>query len=154
MNRNNEYYKELVERWFEAETTEAEEKELKLFLARTEDPAFDEARAALGFLRAASSTTASSTTASSVAAKGFRRMIPALAVAASVAVAFVLGRVSAPVEVVPVANGTCVSYVHGVEVADEDFAVATMENTLYDLFSVSSAPDPRTDLTLIFNANK
>ena len=149
MNRNNEYYKELVERWFEAETTEAEEKELKLFLARTEDPAFDEARAALGFLRAASSTTASS-----VAAKGFRRMIPALAVAASVAVAFVLGRVSAPVEVVPVANGTCVSYVHGVEVADEDFAVATMENTLYDLFSVSSAPDPRTDLTLIFNANK
>ena len=49
-------------------------------------------------------------------------------------------------------NGSCVSYVHGVEVADEDFAVATMENTLQDLFS--AVPDPGADLSLIFNSNE
>lgn len=79
-----------------------------------------------------------------------------MAVAAGVAAAFVLGRLSATdvtLEVAPQA-GSCYSYVHGVEINDEDFAVTSMENTLYDLFSPVSAPDPRTDLTLIFNANK
>ena len=43
-----DYWKELVERYFEAETTPEEELALREFLARTDDPAFDEARAVLG----------------------------------------------------------------------------------------------------------
>ena len=54
MNKDKQYYLDLAERWFDAETSEAEEKELKRFLAATEDPDFDEARAALGFLAASS----------------------------------------------------------------------------------------------------
>ncbi len=149
MNRNNEYYLELVERWFDAETSEAEEKELKRFLATTEDPAFDEARAAFGFL--AASSLRAEAPASATPAYG-RWLVPALGIAASLAIAFIAGRYTAPVEVVPVSNGSCVSYVHGVEVADEDFAVATMENTLQDLFS--AVPDPGADLSLIFNSNE
>ncbi|MDT3366523.1 MAG: hypothetical protein LIQ26_04525 [Bacteroidota bacterium] len=151
MNRNNEYYLELVERWFDAETSEAEEKELKRFLATTEDPAFDEARAAFGYL-AASSLRAEAPVSATPAFGRYRWLVPAMGMAAGLAIAFIAGRYTAPVEVVPVSNGSCVSYVHGVEVADEDFAVATMENTLQDLFS--AVPDPRTDLTLIFNANE
>jgi len=199
--KSKEYYLSLAERWFDAETSEAEERELRLFLAGTDDPDFDEARAALGFLAAEAaqtpdakraeegvaakpvatlghvrgrtatqSTVGAGATAEAVwqrqpsaandpsAAKPtvFRRLVPALAVAAGVAAAFVLGRLSATdvtLEVAPQA-GSCYSYVHGVEINDEDFAVTSMENTLYDLFSPVSAPDPRTDLTLIFNANK
>ena len=54
MNKDKQYYLDLAERWFDAETSEAEEKELRRFLAATEDPDFDEARAALGFLAASS----------------------------------------------------------------------------------------------------
>ena len=181
MNKNKEYYLELVERWFDAETSEAEEQELKRFLAGTEDPDFDEARAAFGYLVASSLRsedvgsqylqqaqapasrslqTAFLPTSSDTPASGDRRtekssrrwLVPAMGIAAGLAIAFIAGRYTAPVEVVPVGAGTCVSYVHGVEVNDEDFAVATMENTLQDLFS--AVPDPGTDLTLIFNANK
>lgn len=151
MNKNKEYYLELVERWFDAETSEAEEQELKRFLAGTEDPDFDEARAAFGFL--ATQRPVISTKAEGRTEKSSRRwLVPAMGIAAGLAIAFIAGRYTAPVEVVPVGNGSCVSYVHGVEVNDEDFAVATMENTLQDLFS--AVPDPGTDLTLIFNANK
>ncbi len=165
MNKDKQYYLDLAERWFDAETSEAEEKELRRFLAATEDPDFDEARAALGFLAASSLSSAdaasslragllgtSATTASG--SKSRRWLVPALGIAASLAIAFFAGRFTAPVEVVPVGAGTCVSYVHGVEVNDEDFAVATMESTLSDFFSPSAAPDPRTDLSLIFNANE
>ena len=184
MNKDKQYYLDLAERWFDAETSEAEEKELRRFLAATEDPDFDEARAALGFLAASSLSSAdaasslraeapkspidlprqigprrtagllgtSATTASG--SKSRRWLVPALGIAASLAIAFFAGRFTAPVEVVPVSNGSCVSYVHGVEVNDEDFAVATMESTLSDFFSPSAAPDPRTDLSLIFNANE
>ena len=155
-----QYYLDLVERWFDAETSEAEEHELKLFLASTDDPAFDEARAAFGYLSAASVAEGchcqtAAADAPALAKRSFRRMIPALAVAASMAAAFFLGRMSATdmnLVVEDAAAGKCVSYVHGVEVADEGFAVATMENTLQDLFS--AVPDPGADLSLIFNSNE
>ncbi len=165
MNKDKQYYLDLAERWFDAETSEAEEKELRRFLAATEDPDFEEARAALGFLAASSLSSADAasslraellgTSATTASGSSKRRwLIPAVAVAASLVLAFFFGRMTAPVEVVPVGAGTCVSYVHGVEVNDEDFAVATMESTLSDFFSPAAAPDPRTDLSLIFNANE
>ncbi len=156
MNKDKQYYLDLAERWFDAETSEAEEKELGRFLAATEDPDFDEARAALGFLAASSLRAGLLGTSATTASGSSKRrwLIPAVAVAASLVLAFFFGRMTAPVEVVPVGAGTCVSYVHGVEVNDEDFAVATMESTLSDFFSPAAAPDPRTDLSLIFNANE
>lgn len=155
MNRKA-YYMDLAERWFEAETSEAEERELKSFLATTDDPAFDEVRAAMGFLcaaRAADSSVSQRLPQNDKTVRRTFRLVPVLAVAASVAAAFFIGRMSAtPLQVVVEDGGSYVSYVHGVEVADEDFAVASMESTLSDLFS--SVPDPMTDLSLIFNSNE
>lgn len=147
---DKQYYKNLVERWFDAETTEAEEQELRRFLAGTDDPAFDEARAAMGYLAAekAVATVPAAEQSSSPAL----RFWPVVGVAASLALAFLFGRMSAPVEVVPVDNGSCVSYVHGVKVRDEVFAVESMENTLTELFSASA--DPGAELSRLFNTNE
>lgn len=47
--RNN-YYKELVYKYFEAETSSREERCLRRFLATTDDPFFDDAKAVIGYL--------------------------------------------------------------------------------------------------------
>lgn len=153
---DKKYYIELAERWFEAETTEAEERELRAFLATTDDPAFDEARAAFGYLAAeAAASAVAKPVAVADAPRKVVRFWPAVAVAAGVAVAFVLGRMSAtPVEVVVEGAGNYVSYVHGVEVPGEEFAVREMETTLSDLFAPSASPDPTGDLQSIFNRNE
>lgn len=150
MDKNKQYYLDLVERWFDAETTEAEETDLKLFLAGTDDPAFDEARAAFGYL----SAQAAAAKVVPVASKQRRviRFVPAIAVAASLAAAFVLGRLTATdvtVKVEQSLGGSYYSYVNGIKVADEEFAMREMESTLEDLFA--PAPDPAEDLASMFN---
>ena len=52
MKRNKEQAKELLRRYFEAETSDAEERWLRAFLASEEavGPEFDEARAVMSFL--------------------------------------------------------------------------------------------------------
>ena len=49
MTKNKSYYMDLAERRFEGLLTEAEELELKSFLASTEDPDFDEVKAVAGY---------------------------------------------------------------------------------------------------------
>lgn len=44
------YWKQLTQRYFEAETTRSEEEMLKRFAAATDDPEFDELRAVMGYL--------------------------------------------------------------------------------------------------------
>lgn len=48
---NKEYYTQLAQRYFEAETTLAEERELMAFLAADDDPVFDELRAVMYMCR-------------------------------------------------------------------------------------------------------
>lgn len=47
--KREEYYMSLYNRYLEAETSVKEEQELKTFLAETDSPRFDEAKAVLGF---------------------------------------------------------------------------------------------------------
>ena len=47
--KNKNYYMDLADRWFDAFLTGGEERELKSFLATTEDPDFDEIKAVAGF---------------------------------------------------------------------------------------------------------
>ena len=156
MDKNKQYYLDLAERWFDAETTEAEEADLKAFLAATDDPDFDAARATMGYISVLPND---NLVIPSEAKESPRRTLrlswTAIAVAASVAVAFFIGRLSAtPVELVVQEAGACVSYVHGIEVPGEEFAIRDMETTLGDLFAPSVAPDPVEDLSLIFSNNR
>ena len=47
--KNKQYYIDLSDRWFDALLTGDEERELKAFLASTDDPDFDEVKAVAGF---------------------------------------------------------------------------------------------------------
>lgn len=47
--KREEYYMNLYNRYLDAETSVKEEQELKAFLAETDSPEFDEAKAVLGF---------------------------------------------------------------------------------------------------------
>lgn len=185
MDKNKQYYLDLAERWFDAETTEAQESELRDYVSATDDPDFDAVRATMGYCAAeAASDSAAAVSRSdwglrktcrphrtaygdeserstsvfevpSPEAGGRRRLITVFAIAASVAVAFFIGRMSAtPVELVVQDAGACVSYVHGIEVPGEEFAIRDMETTLGDLFAPSVAPDPADDLSLIFSNNR
>ena len=182
MDKNKQYYLDLVERWFDAETSEAEESDLRAFVAATDDPDFDAVRATMGYCAAeAASDSAAAVNRSdwglrkpcrphrtaygddsersnsvfdvpSPEAGGSRRLITVFAIAASVAVAFFIGRMSAtPVELVVSDSNACVSYVHGVEVPGEEFAVREMESTLGDLFAPAASPDPAEELSSMFS---
>lgn len=50
--KNKSYYMDLADRWFDALLTGDEERDLKSFLATTEDPDFDEVKAVAGFFAA------------------------------------------------------------------------------------------------------
>ena len=56
--KNKSYYLDLAERWFDALLTEDEERELKAFLAGTDDPDFDEVKAVAGFFATGKAVTA------------------------------------------------------------------------------------------------
>ena len=49
MKKDKQYWLRLSERYFEAETTEEEERELRRFAAQTSDPDFRELQAVMGF---------------------------------------------------------------------------------------------------------
>ena len=49
MKKDKQYWLKLSERYFEAETTEGEERELRQFAAQTTDPDFRELQAVMGF---------------------------------------------------------------------------------------------------------
>lgn len=49
MKKNKQYWLRLSERYFDAETTDEEERELRRFAAQTSDPDFHELQAVMGF---------------------------------------------------------------------------------------------------------
>ena len=133
-----EYWKELIEKYFEAETTPEEERALRGFLARTDDPAFDEAKAVLGYFSAERGRRA---------ARGrVRRLTSLAAAAAGLALAAVLGHTFASR-----AESTCVMYAYGEKTTDSQYIINDMHNTLSDLFSDSQGPDVAAQLTELFN---
>ena len=133
-----DYWKELVERYFEADTTPEEELALREFLARTDDPAFDEARAVLGYFSAQRSRRA--------ARAGARRLSGLLAAAAALAIAAVLGHALFSRE-----PDTCVMYAYGEENTDTQYVLDDVNNTLTMLFGECQGPDVAAQLYELFN---
>lgn len=133
-----DYWKELVERYFEAETTPEEELALREFLARTDDPAFDEARAVLGYAAAQRSRRATRASA--------RTMAGVLVAAASLALVAILGHslTTRPAD-------TCIIYAYGEKNTDTETVINDMNQTLADLFGDNQGPDVTAQLTELFN---
>lgn len=134
----------LITRYFDGETTAAEERELRRELAVTDmrSPLIDEARAVTGYF----------------AACGAARRVPRATVWPRVAAAAVIAVmiVSVTVGVVPrhmEATGSCIAYVGGTTVTDGDMVQALVSEQLALMGEAAEAveSDVRDDLRNVFD---
>ena len=137
--KNKSYYLDLAERWFDALLTEDEERELKAFLAGTDDPDFDEVKAVAGFFAAGKAVAAKK---ASVDAR--RRFLPwaaTVAIAASLVLVAAIGLYHR--------QNDCYILAYGEKSTDPELALADMTATLAGLFGESE--DVGEELFDLFN---
>ena len=113
---------ELMRRYFDAETSPEEEKELALYAASTDDSAFEDLRGVLGYIDIGRQKKAKK-------ARAFR--FHALAAAACLALITVIG--------LNILNQStqdeeCIRYAYGVKVEDIDRIMTAVESSLADFF--------------------
>lgn len=115
---DNDYWKALAERFFEADTSEEEERELRRFIASGQAGSeFNDVRAVMGL--------------AAVGARRYnrRRRTVFLSAAAAAVVAVVMTAVSLA------ANGgdSCVAYINGTKHTDEAIVMAQMHSTMDEM---------------------
>ena len=122
---DKEKYTELARRFWEAETSPEEERDLAGYVTNVDDPEFDELRGVLGYLSVGRRRIG----------KGRRLRMYSLAVAAACMAAVVavgLGLLAGRSNRI---DDVCVSYVYGVQTVDSDEIMASVESSLADFFA-------------------
>ena len=119
-----EKYLELMQRYYDAETSPQEEKELAQYAALTDDPAFVQLRGVLGFL---------SVGREKKARKHRAVRFYAIAAAASVALVATVG-ISLSNKERSIIEENCIRYAYGVKVEDDAFIMTSVETALADFF--------------------
>lgn len=135
--KNKQYYIDLTDRWFDALLSPGEERELKAFLARTEDPDFDEIKAVMGYF-----VTGKALAGRPSSRPGNRFAWTAVAVAASIALVVAIG--------LRPRRNDCYILAHGEKTTDPRRALENMNSTLSGLFSTGE--DVEDQLSDFFNA--
>ena len=118
---DKEKYLELMQRYFDAETSPDEEKALALYAASTDDPAFRELRGVLGYLSIGRQNKAKE-----VRTVRFFSMVAA----ASVAIATALG-----ITLSNQRQNSCIRYTYGNKEDDETSIMESVESSLADFFA-------------------
>ena len=118
---DKEKYIALMQRYWDAETTPAEEKALALYAASTDDPAFQELRGVLGYLSIGRQNKAKK-----VRTVRFFSMVAA----ASVAIATALG-----ITLSNQRQNSCIRYTYGNKEDDETLIMESVESSLADFFA-------------------
>lgn len=127
MKQDKQYWMDLCAKYFDAETTEGEEAQLRDFAATTEDPDFDELRAVMGFLAMERKMERGSMeTAQSTSNRSYWRI-------AGVAASFLLVVGLAAFWSKASAEPDCVAYVNGQVVTNPDQVMELMQQTMHDL---------------------
>lgn len=123
--RSAEEWKELPERYFEAQTTDEEERQLRLFLVTeaASGKEFDEAKAVMGFL---------------AVGKGLRRPkkeyhLPVYAKKWVVAVVAFCIMGSAAWKIVDRSQNVCVAYIYGEKCTDTEVVMSQLKNSLHQV---------------------
>ena len=124
--KNKSYYLDLADRWFDALLTGDEERELKSFLATTEDSDFDEVKAVAGFFAAGKAVAAGRASAGAYAPRRALRWAAALAVAASLALVAAIGLYHR--------QNDCYILAYGEKSTDPQLALEDMTATLEGIF--------------------
>ncbi|MBR2225542.1 MAG: hypothetical protein IJ884_07155 [Bacteroidales bacterium] len=138
--KNKSYYLDLAERWFDALLTEDEERELKAFLAGTDDSDFDEVKAVAGFFATGKAVKASVDAHRPPVSLQFR-WAAAVAVAASLALIAAIG--------LRHRQNDCYILAYGEKSTDSQAALADMTATLAGLFE--EGEDVGVELSDLFN---
>ncbi|MBR6864120.1 MAG: hypothetical protein IKM75_04585 [Bacteroidales bacterium] len=118
---DKEKYLELMQRYFDAETSPDEERALALYAASTDDPAFQELRGVLGYLSIGRQNKAKK-----VRTVRFFSMVAA----ASVAIATALG-----ITLSNQRQNSCIRYTYGNKEDDETSIMESVESSLADFFA-------------------
>jgi len=133
--QNKEYWIRLSDKFFEAQTTEQEEQELRQFAAKCQDPDFNELRAVMGYLE-----TGRAENKAVIRHKTFTR---ALAAAASFTLAlgislFFLTHLNRGQD----DSADFYAYTNGVEITDHDQAFVLMVQTLQGMETINQEELP------------
>lgn len=123
--RSTEEWKELTERYFEAQTTDEEERQLRHFLV-TEAAAgkeFDEVRAVMGFLTVGKSLRQPK--------KSYHLPVYSMKWVAVVVVFCVMG--SAAWKIVDRSQNVCVAYIYGEKCTDTEVVMSQLKNSLHQV---------------------
>lgn len=135
MAKDKQYWTRLSERYFEAETSIEEERELRLFAAETADPDFRELQAVMGLTAMARHEQRHRKQRSMRTTSYAKRYA---AVAASVLL--VLG-LSILVTRQTRSDGVCIAYVNGMKVTEEEQVMTLMRNTMLQMDAGNEATD-------------
>ena len=122
---DKEKYTTLMQRYFEAETTPEEERELAQYVAQEDDPAFDELRGVLGYLSVGREKRA----------RKARRVRMYTAAAAACIVAIVALSLGLQSGWLNRSDNICVSYAYGEKMTDGSAIMASVETSLTDFFA-------------------
>ena len=122
--KNKQYYIDLSDRWFDALLTGDEERELKAFLASTDDPDFDEVKAVAGFF-----ATGKAVHGEEKRSKTKHRLTWAIAVAAASLTIF------AAIGLYEHRQNECYVLAYGEKSTDAERALAEMSATLAGIFA-------------------
>ena len=114
---------ELMRRYFDAETSPEEEKDLALYAVSTDDPAFDDLRGVLGYLSIGRQKKAKK-----VRIVRFYAVTVAASLALIAAIGLNISNQNAPDE-------KCIRYAYGVKEDDNIQIMTAVESSLADFFS-------------------
>lgn len=120
---DKEKYLELMRRYFDAETSPEEEKDLALYAVSTDDPAFDDLRGVLGYLSIGRQKKAKK-----VRIVRFYAVTVAASLALIAAIGLNISNQNAPDE-------KCIRYAYGVKEDDNIQIMTAVESSLADFFS-------------------
>lgn len=118
---DKEKYLELMQRYFDAETSPDEEKTLALYAASTDDPAFQELRGVLGYLSIGRQKKAKK-----IRMVRFFSMVAAASVAIVTAIGITLSNQR---------QNSCIRYTYGNKEDDETSIMESVESSLADFFA-------------------
>lgn len=115
---------ELMQRYFDAETSPEEEKDLALYAASTDDPAFEDLRGVLGYIGIGRQKKAKK-----VRAIRFYSIVAAASVAIVTAIGITLSNQD---------HNSCIRYTYGDKEDDETLIMESVESSLADFFAGKS----------------
>ena len=112
---------ELMQRYFDAETSPEEEKALALYVASTDDPAFEDLRGVLGYIGIGRQIKAKK-----ARAVRFYSIVAAASVAIVTAIGITLSNQN---------HNSCIRYTYGNKDVDETLIMESVESSLADFFA-------------------